>query len=213
MNGGQAGVVCPQCGSAAAVHSAGELAELARMALARQGYPVQPPPGAPPQPGAAQQPGWAAQPQAGPLPGYGGQPQSGPLPGYGGQPQSGPPPGARSGSGRARSSGYPGDAIDQFGEDLAGMAMGAVAGFLGRAVSRRVQNAAQQGLSGLAARNARQQEQLQTQIAIGERHPDLCACLNDGVIFLAGGGRVLPMPDLQTITVEQADALAAQLRG
>jgi hypothetical protein len=215
MNGGQAGVMCPQCGNAAAVHSVGELAELARMALARQGYPVEP--GAPqqgwagqPQPGAPQQPGWAAQPQAGPVPGYGGQPRSGPL------------PGSRTGGGPTLSSGYSRDPVDQLGEDLAGMAMGAVAGFLGRAISRRVQNSARQaaqntarqGLSDLAARNlARKQEQLRTQIAIAERHPDLCACLNDGVIFLAGGARVLPVPDLQTVTVEQADALVARLRG
>ena len=218
VNGGQAGAVCPQCGTAAAVHSVRELADMARAALGEQGYPAQPQGWAgEPQPGAPQQPGWAAQPQAGPVPGYGGQPQAGPLPGYPGQPRSGPPPTGRPGRSPRLSSGYTKDPLDQIGEDLAGMAMGAVAGFLGRAISRRVQNAAQQGqqgLSDLAARNlARKQEMLRTQIAIAERHPDLCACLNDGVIFLAGGHRVLPVPDLQTVTVEQADALVAQLRG
>jgi len=53
---------------------------------------------------------------------------------------------------------------------------------------------------------------LQTQIAIAERHPDLCACLNDQVIFLTGGSRTLPMPNLGTVTVEQADAMVARLR-
>ena len=53
---------------------------------------------------------------------------------------------------------------------------------------------------------------LQTQIAIAERHPDLCACLNDHVIFLTGGSRTLPMPNLMSITVEQADAMVARLR-
>ena len=39
-----------------------------------------------------------------------------------------------------------------------------------------------------------------------------CACLNDQVIFLTGGGRTLPMPNLMTVTVEQADAMVARLR-
>ncbi|MGE5134920.1 MAG: hypothetical protein ACM32E_18685 [Gemmatimonadota bacterium] len=204
MNGGQAGVVCPMCGSAAAVHSIQELADMARMALAEQGYPAQPQQGwaGQPQPGAPQQPGWAAQPQAGPVPGYAGQPRSGPLPGN------------RPGGGPTLSSGYTRDPLDQLGEDVAGMAMGAVAGFLGRAISRRVQNATGQGLSDLVAKNvARKQEQLRTAMVIAERHPDLCACWNDQVIFVAGGRRTLPVPDLNTITAEQADALAAQLRG
>jgi hypothetical protein len=31
-------------------------------------------------------------------------------------------------------------------------------------------------------------------------------------VFLAGGSRVLPMPNRSTITVDQADALVAQLQ-
>jgi hypothetical protein len=61
-------------------------------------------------------------------------------------------------------------------------------------------------------RPAKQQDTLQQQVAIAERHPGLRACLTDSVIFLAGGDRVLPMPNLSTITVEQADALVAQLQ-
>lgn len=53
---------------------------------------------------------------------------------------------------------------------------------------------------------------LRTQIEIAQRHPDLCACTTDNVIFLAGGSRVLPMPNLMAVTVEQADHLVAQLR-
>ena len=64
----------------------------------------------------------------------------------------------------------------------------------------------------LPAMLAKQQTTLQTQIAIAERHPDLCACLNDQVIFLTGGSRTLPMPNLNTVTVEQADAMVARLR-
>ena len=59
---------------------------------------------------------------------------------------------------------------------------------------------------------AKQEEMLRTQVAIAERHPDLCACLNDQVVFLTGGSRALPLPNLTTVTVEQADALVARLR-
>ena len=59
---------------------------------------------------------------------------------------------------------------------------------------------------------AQQQTVLQTQLEIAQRHPDLCACLTDKVMFLAGGSRVLPLPNLMTVTVEQADQMVAQLR-
>jgi hypothetical protein len=44
-----------------------------------------------------------------------------------------------------------------------------------------------------------------------ERHPDLCACMNDQVIFLASGSCALPMLDITTITVGQSDTLIASL--
>jgi hypothetical protein len=60
---------------------------------------------------------------------------------------------------------------------------------------------------------AKQEAMLREQIAIAERHPDLRACLTDQVIFLAGGSRVLPMAGvIRRLTVEQSDALVAQLR-
>jgi hypothetical protein len=59
---------------------------------------------------------------------------------------------------------------------------------------------------------AKQEAMLRTQIAIAERHPDLRACLNDQVIFVEGGRRALPMPDLATVTLDQADAMVARLR-
>ena len=66
----------------------------------------------------------------------------------------------------------------------------------------------------LPAMMAKQEAMLQEQIAIAERHPDLRACLTDQVIFLAGGGRTMPMKGVMTnLTVEQADAVVAQLRG
>jgi len=231
---GQVGAVCPQCGSAAAVHSIGELADMARSQLGQPGYAGQPQPGAPqpgntgqpqgggfggqPQPGAPQ-PGNTGQPQGG---GFGGQPQpgapqpGGPQPGYAQQPRPGPPGGWRGIRSRTRDTS---DGIDlglgDLGDDIAGAAMGIAAGaaakFIGRKIGRKVQAAMTERV--LPAMAARQQDVLQTQIAIAERHPDLRACLTDKVIFLAGGSRVLPMPNLaRSLTIDQADALVAQLR-
>lgn len=64
----------------------------------------------------------------------------------------------------------------------------------------------------MSAATVKQQDMLQQQIAVAERHPDLRACLNDQVVFLAGGTSTVPMPNIATITVEQADAVVAQLR-
>jgi hypothetical protein len=190
------GTVCPQCGNTDAVHSIQELATLARARMGQQG-PMGPQPGtqAQPQPGTQAQPqgGWAAEPVAGPL----------------------PTPGSR-GSGYQPRNYSRGDTSfgDSIGDDIAGAVLGAAAGaaakFLGRQAGRRIQDRlTQQVLPGMAAK---QQTMLQTQIAIAERHPDLCACLNDQVIFLTGGSRTLPMPNLMTVTVEQADAMVARLR-
>jgi hypothetical protein len=225
---GQAGAVCPQCGSAAAVHSIGELADMARSQLGQPGYAGPPQPGyaGPPQPGyagppqpGAPQPGNTGQPQGG---GFGGQPQpgapqpGGPQPGYAQQPRPGPPGGWRGIRSRTRDTS---DGIDVglggLGDDIAGAAMGIAAGaaakFIGRKIGRKVQAAMTERV--LPAMAARQQDVLQTQIAIAERHPDLRACLTDKVIFLAGGSRVLPMPNLaRPLTIDQADALVAQLR-
>jgi hypothetical protein len=186
---GQTGTVCPQCGNTDAVHSIQELATLARARIGQQGAGA-PQPG---MPGQAQA-GWAAEPQAGPLPGPGGQPSS-----Y--QP-------------RSYSSGDTSFDTGSVGDDIAGAVLGAAAGaaarFIGRQIGRKVQDRMTNQV--LPAMLAKQQTMLQTQIAIAERHPDLCACLNDQVIFLTGGSRTMPMPNLNTVTVEQADAMVARLR-
>ena len=88
--------------------------------------------------------------------------------------------------------------------------MGMAARFIGRAISRKMQDKVSQALPAMMAK---QEAMLREQIAIAERHPDLRACLTDKVIFLAGGSRVLPMPNLaRSLTIDQADALVAQLR-
>ena len=198
------GTVCPQCGNTDAVHSIQELATLARARLGQQG-PMAPQPGtqAPPQPGTAQ-PGWAGEPQAG----------------WMAEPQAGPLPTSRGGRSSYQPRSYSSGDIslgDSIGDDIAGAVLGAAAGaaarFLGRQASRRLQDRlTQQVMPAMAAKQQNMQTMLQTQIEIAERHPDLCACLNDQVIFLTGGGRTLPMPNLMTVTVEQADAMVARLR-
>jgi hypothetical protein len=158
--------------------------------------------GAAPQPGTAggAQPGWAADPQ--PMGGPGGA-----QPGWAADPRP-----MRGSGGWSRSSdgpGPPSDALESIGEDLAGAAMGAAARFIGRKIARRMQDRLDQAMTAVTAK---QQDVLQAQIAIAERHPGLRACLDDQVVFLAGGSHALPMPNLSTITVEQADALVAQLQ-
>lgn len=179
---------CPQCGSSAAVHSIGELAAMARSQLGQA------------QPGP--RPGWAAEPQAGPVPGWAAQPQAGPVPG---QPQAGPVPGSWSG----RSGGFDGT-VDGLEQAVTDVALGAAARFIGRAVSRRLQRAVSERVPPAAA--AGRDAVLREQVAIAERYPGIRACLTDSVIFLAGGSRVLPMPSISHLTLQQADALVAQLQ-
>ena len=211
--------VCPQCGSAAAVHSIEELAAMARSRLGQ--LPSNPAAGQPGagQPQAGPQPGWAAEPQSGAVPGWTGQPQGGPQPGWAAEPQSGAPPGLSGRRGRSYrppSRSYDsdfssGDVLGSLGDDVAGAAMGMAARFIGRAISRKMQDKVSQALPAMMAK---QEAMLREQIAIAERHPDLRACLTDQVIFLAGGSRTVPMKGVMTnLTVEQADAVVAQLRG
>jgi len=108
----QAQAICPQCGSAAAVHSIQELAALVQGRMGgmppgyggqpgpgpAQGWEHQPPPGPPPGP----QPGWVGEPQAGPPqpgppPRRIGETPGAPPPGWVGEPQAGPPPGPQPG--------------------------------------------------------------------------------------------------------------------
>ena len=175
---------CPHCGSSAAVHAVGELAAIARSQLGQAQYPnpAGPQPGYPPGPQSGPVPGWAAEPQPGPISRR--QQQSGP-----GVYNYGPTPG-----------------LD---DAVADVVLGATARFIGRAVGRRAQRVASE--RAMPALAAHAEATAREQIAVAEKYPGLRACLDDGVIFLAGGSRVLPIPDLNAITVAQADALVAQL--
>lgn len=182
---------CPQCGTSTAVHSITELADMARMQLSQMSGT--------PSPGVPQQQGWAAEPVAGPLPGPGGRRSFGSSGG--------------GGFGR-RSVDYGGDVADSVEGAIAEVALGAAAGFIGRAIKKRVeQTMANRVMPTVAAAAAQREPMLREQIAIAEKYPDICACVNDQVVFLAGGSRVVPMPNLQTLTVAQADGIVAQLRG
>jgi len=204
---GQAGDVCPQCGSAAAVHSVGELAAMARSQLGEYppGYP--PAPGYPPPP--SEYPpasGFPPPSEYSQAPGFPPPPppdwQGPPPPGYTGQARP---------SRRSSSSGEGTGTDASFGDAVADVVLDATTRFIGRAIGRRVKRVYTERVAPAMA--ARQQEILREQIAIAERHPDLRACLNDQVIFLAGGSRVLPLPSIGPgLTVQQADALVAQLR-
>jgi hypothetical protein len=194
---------CPQCGSTANVHSISELAALAQMQLDKL------PGGAPAQPGAPQE-GWNAEPRSGPVPGWGAEPQAGPPPGGGGLGGGGLGGGGLGGGWAGRTRDYyddsPADAIDQA---IADVALGAAARFIGRAVAKRVQRTVNERVMPALAQR---QNVLREQIAIAQQHPDIRACMTDHVVFLAGGSRAVPIPNLGTLTMQQADALVAQLR-
>ena len=196
MTYGQAGTVCPQCGSAAAVHSVDELAAMARARLGQfglgyqgspQGYQPPPPPPPPPPPDYS---------------------DSAPPPGYSGQKR---PSRWSRGSSPNSSSSRNSSGDDSIEDAIAGLALDAATKFIGGAIGRRVKRAYEERVVPAVA--AKQDAMLREQIAIAERYPDLRACLTDNVVFLAGGRRVVPMSSLSRgFTLEQADAVVAQLR-
>ena len=160
-----------------------------------QEQPAAPPPSHAPQP--SQQPGYYSVPQPGPQPGYQGEPW-----------QSQPPPrqprrliGPEGGGGS-----------DTIEGAIADVVLGAATKALGGAIGRRMRRAFEEKV--VPAMAARQESMTRDRMAIAERHPDLRACLNDQVVFLAGGTRTLPLASAMSVrTVEQSDALVAQLRG
>ena len=161
----------------------------------------QPPPASPTEPRPTQQPGYQAGPPPAQQPGY----QAGPPPGYSSEPwQSQPPP---------RSRGWDsGSDASTLQDAVADVVLGAMTKGIGRVIGRKMRQAYNERVAPAMA--ARQESVLRDRMAIAQRHPDLRACLNDQVVFLAGGTRTLPLASaVQVRTVEQADALVAQLRG
>jgi hypothetical protein len=156
--------------------------------------PPQPTSPAPPQP--SQQPGY----QAGP----------GPQPGFPSEGWQDQPPPRRN---RSWTSGGGASSIEDAIGDVVGEAvLGAATKAIGRFVGRKMRQAYNERVAPAMA--ARQEAMLNDRAAIAQRHPDLRACLNDQVVFLVGGTRTLPLAGaMQVRTVEQSDALVAQLRG
>jgi hypothetical protein len=141
-----------------------------------------------------------------------------PQPGYPAGPQPGPPPGNPAGPWQSqppprRTSGWEGIGDSFSIEDgIADAVLGAATKALGRAIGRRMRQTINERV--VPAMAARQDAMLRERMAIAQRHPDLRACLNDQVVFLAGGTRVLPLASALAVrTVQQSDALVAQLRG
>ena len=270
MTYGQAGAVCPQCGSADQVHSIEEWAAMAQGNLGNQWQPGAPMPGYPAQPN--QQPGYPQAPQPGPgsqsgFPDPSQYQQSGfPDPSHYQQPESpggsppppdpadprstyqagpspaqppGPPPAWQAGPSPAQPPGYQpgpqadvlngpeswqsqppprrriwegGNVADSIEEAIGEAALGAATKAIGRVLGRKMRQAYNERI--VPAMAARQEAAVNARTAIAQRHPDLRACLRDQVIFLVGGTRVLPLASaMQVRTVEQSDALVAQLRG
>jgi hypothetical protein len=197
----------------------------------------QPPPGpADPQPTyqagpPSQQPGYQAGPppayQAGPPPAYQAGPPPAQQPGYQGGPPPAQPPGYQPGPQPdvlagpeswqsqpppRRRSWDSGSAADTFEEAIGDAVLGAATKAIGRVIGRKMRQAYNERI--VPAMAARQEAALNERVAIAQRHPDLRACLRDQVVFLVGGTRVLPLASaMQVRTVEQSDALVAQLRG
>jgi len=139
-----------------------------------------------------QQGGYRSQPG-----GYGPEPFYGPESGYGPAPRS--------------ASGWPDSGADSIEGAIADVALGAAARFIGRAIGKKVR----QTYSERIAPNleARYEQNRQEQIAIAQRYPDLRACLQDQVIFLADGTRTVPLSEISPqVTLAQADAIVARLR-
>jgi hypothetical protein len=102
--------------------------------------------------------------------------------------------------------GMGGSPLDNLGDDIGEAAMGLV----GRALGRRLQRAMTERV--VPAVQAKLQAATRSQQEIAQRHPDLCACLKDRVIFLAGGSRTAPMDSLKGMDPQQVDELVASLR-
>jgi hypothetical protein len=165
--------------------------------------PADPQPTVPAGPPPSQQPDYQAGPPPAQPPGY----QAGPQPDVLTGPESWqgqPPPRRRSWDS--------GSVADTFEDAIGEAVLGAATKAIGRVIGRKMRQAYNERV--VPAMAARQEAVLNQRAAIAQRHPDLRACLRDQVVFLIGGTRVLPLASaIQVRTVEQSDALVAQLRG
>ena len=161
------------------------------------------------------QPTYQAGPPSSQQPGYQGGPPPAQPPGY----QPGPQPDVLAGpeSWQSQPPRRPrnwdiGSGADTFEDAIGEAVLGAATKAIGRVIGRKMRQAYNERI--VPAMAARQEAVLNERAAIAQRHPDLRACLRDQVVFLVGGTRVLPLAGAMGVrTVEQSDALVAQLRG
>jgi hypothetical protein len=120
------------------------------------------------------------------------------------------------------SQGRRGGGFDMFGdnpaEDIAGAALGAAMGFLGKGIAKKIQKAVEEKVVPAMQQRAAQSSQQwlpsqAEQDAIVARYPELRGCMRDQVAFLVGGTRTVPIREIQMpITMASADSLVAKLR-
>jgi hypothetical protein len=178
----QLGDVCPQCGTAANVHSIQELAEMARSRLGTLGQPQG-------------QPGYDGEPQSGPVPGWAAEPRSGPMRGW----QRGRPASLDTGSG-------------DIGDDIAGIAISAATRFIGGAIGRKVQRAMQDRVIPALSANAEARLMEQVAIAEQHPDLRACLTDQVIFLAGGSRVESLSSVNLGTVTLAQADALVARLR-
>jgi hypothetical protein len=203
--------VCPRCGSSAQVRTVSELFDMLNGAQnqANQGWQNQQPgqfPGQGPYQGQGPYPG---QP-----PGQGGYSYAGSgYSDYGANNPGGPNQyrGSWGGGGDYDSSG-------DIGQDIANAVLGSAFKFVGKRMAKKMQQAYEERVQpAMQAKAAQTQQQWQQskadQDTIVQRYPDLRGCMQDQVLFLEGGTRVVPITEIRMpVTVAQADTIVDQLR-
>ncbi len=116
------------------------------------------------------------------------------------------------------STGRRGGVFDSVADSVTDDLGGAVLGFAGRTIGRRLKRAFEDKVlpaveaKAMAAQQQWEQSKAE-QDAIVDRYPELRTCLADQVVFLEGGYQTVPVSELKPpVTLAQADAVVARLR-
>ncbi len=103
-----------------------------------------------------------------------------------------------------------GNIAEDIGEDIAGAALAAGMGMLGRAIGKRVQKTFEERVIPAVQQRTAQAQQEMEQVAA--RYPELRVCQHDQVVFLEGGQATVPLSEIKMpVTMAQADAVVARL--
>ncbi len=104
---------------------------------------------------------------------------------------------------------------DQPDQDVANAAMAMTTRFIGRAIGKRVRRTFEERIAPAIQAKSEQMrsDPVQDQAIIVERYPGLRGCLQDQVIFLAGGTSSVPISEIRMpITLTQAEMLVNRLQ-